>query len=267
MYLLCQKKGDTTSKVVAEACGLERVFPWELNVFGDGVVYNWGSAVGSPEFCDGIYNHPPGVVRAVNKRACFEFAKRDNLPTVPFTTSHAKAKEWWDAGKTVYCRVLSSSSGAKGLVVANQERNVPLKKAPLYTLFRKFTQEVRVFCSDPMHNSPSLVLVKRRMSQENLAAIGLEQADYWVRNMDRGWVYLLPEANQVAWCETVAKEAQRYLVALGLDYGAVDVGVVLDNGYKSHRLIEVNTAPGLKREETIRWVKDTFAAIREEDLV
>lgn len=261
MKLLCQKKGNTTSKVVSDNTGLERVFPWELtapvnpNSFAEPVV-NWGTTIGGPLLRTAlrdVYNAPENVAAAVNKVATFEFANAAGLRVVPYTRSFQQAKEWFESNRTVYCRTLSAASGAKGLHIASKNIGTSLKKSKLYTLFCKSTFEVRVFVASTP-DMPGLVLVKRRLSSEKLAEMGLEKANFWIRNLENGWVFLLPEPNQQAWCTQLVPIAREYLHVLGLEFGAVELLVVLDNGLKSWRLVEVNTAPGLIRQETIDWI-------------
>jgi hypothetical protein len=63
----------------------------------------------------------------------------------------------------------------------------------------------------------------------------------WIRSYDAGWRLDYGQACQLAIRQSVRDEAKLAIKALGLDFGAVDVGVLADN---RPLVLEVNRAPG-----------------------
>jgi hypothetical protein len=63
----------------------------------------------------------------------------------------------------------------------------------------------------------------------------------WIRSYDAGWRLDYGEACQLAIRQSVRDEAKKAIKVLGLDFGAVDVGVLPDG---RPLVLEVNRAPG-----------------------
>jgi hypothetical protein len=63
----------------------------------------------------------------------------------------------------------------------------------------------------------------------------------WIRSYDAGWRLDYGQACQLEIRQSVRDEAKLAIKALGLDFGAVDVGVLADN---RPLVLEVNRAPG-----------------------
>jgi hypothetical protein len=68
-----------------------------------------------------------------------------------------------------------------------------------------------------------------------------DNVNYQIRNADNGWVYCRGGVNPP---RDVLSASRRAVSALGLDFGAVDVG--WNQHHESAAVYEVNTAPGLE---------------------
>jgi glutathione synthase/RimK-type ligase-like ATP-grasp enzyme len=102
--------------------------------------------------------------------------------------------------------------------------------APLYTKYEKRKREYRVH----VWGNEVLDVTEKRKRR------GVD-ADSRIRSWDNGWVFCREDVNYPPHVASVAVDAVH---ALGLDFGAVDVGY---NVLKERAFVfEVNTAPGLE---------------------
>ena len=260
LQLMTRLKGNNTSGQVSALCDLSLKYPWEIS---GGRVINWGSTVGPKESTSYMANLPEAVSRSVNKRATLEFLRKKNIRTIIFTTSLGKARQWWEDGRTVYCRTLTAGHAGAGIVLARKADGVRVRRAPLYSRFTKCAHEVRVL-SSLYEDVEDVVLVKRRMRAPELATLGLEKANYWIRTHENGWVFCSPhEANTDQRRSNQAKRiAKKVLSALGLHFGAVDMQTSIVDGEFRYRIIEVNSAPAIERTDSREWVTSLVNVIR-----
>jgi D-alanine-D-alanine ligase-like ATP-grasp enzyme len=126
------------------------------------------------------------------------------------------------------------------MVLASREREVPIVRAPLYTLYVKKADEYRVHVvRDKMIDYAQK---KKRRTTPN------EKVDYQIRNYANGWVFC---RDGVAIPDCVRYAAISSVSALGLDFGGVDIG------YNAHEgtacVYEVNTAPGIEGTTLVRY--------------
>jgi glutathione synthase/RimK-type ligase-like ATP-grasp enzyme len=105
--------------------------------------------------------------------------------------------------------------------------------APLYTKYIKKADEYRVHVFD----GEVIDVQQKRKRQE----VENEDVDYQIRNSTGGWVFCRAEVDIPDICLSMARRA---VSALGLTFGAVDIGYNRreDMAY----VFEVNTAPGLE---------------------
>jgi hypothetical protein len=226
-------------------------YPWETT--DNETLFNWGSPVGTP-YHPQTWNPAEGVAATINKKMCHHLLEQGSVPTLDWTIYQKEATEWFDAGKTVYCRTKTRASEGRGIVVANKEKEWPMKKAGLYTKFSKSDHEVRVLVGDlPSYDT---ILVKKRMGPDKLKANGLTKADFWVRTYKNGWVYCYTDKESVPWSEGVRHLAHTAIQSLGLNFAAVDVNLTLDKysgKFKSALVLEVNSAPAIEHWATRKF--------------
>ena len=105
--------------------------------------------------------------------------------------------------------------------------------APLYTKYVKKADEYRVH----VFGGEVLDVQQKRKRQE----VPNDEVDYQIRNLAGGWVFCRDNIDCPSSVRELAVGAVR---ALGLDFGAVDIGFNRHNGVGY--VFEVNTAPGVE---------------------
>lgn len=210
----------------------------------DGMVINWG-ATSAPRlegFAGTVINPPVAVAKASNKLTAFNILQGCNVTIPEFTADRAVAQGWTTEGDSVYCRTVLSGHSGVGIVIGTNTENVV--DAPLYTKNVKAKYEFRVH----VMNGKIIDFQQKKKRQ------GFEGGISGIRNHANGWVFcregvvLPPEA------ETQAIKA---VEALGLDFGAVDIGY--NERQNKAYVYEVNTAPGLEGTSLEKYT----AAIKE----
>lgn len=192
------------------------------------VVINWGSSL--PLYPEGVYiNSPAAVALAQNKHSTLALLREHNVPHPDFVVRWEDAQDWLEDGLPVVARTLLRASQARGLVLVQPGEELPV--APLYTLYTKKADEYRVHVVDGV---PMSTQIKRRRR-------GVEQLSRQIRNHNNGWVYC---REAVTPPDSVLSAAVAAVDALGLDFGAVDIGY--NRHYEQPCVYEVNTAPGLE---------------------
>lgn len=247
------------AKALATHCGILRATQRQVRKHGNfDYIINWGS---SERKFEGEYVNPPEAVAvASDKLRTAQVLGNFGIAQADYTTDRAIAEQWLADGETVVERHLLRANSGRGIrivsgadgdvaqghdegdaerhepvaeVRGNAERGQRLKNAPLYTKYFKKADEFRVH----VFGDRVLDVQQKRKRQE----VPNETMDYQVRNAAGGWVFCRAE---VELPDAVRDAAVRAVSALGLDFGAVDVG------YNRHHdtacVFEVNTAPGLE---------------------
>jgi hypothetical protein len=209
------------------------------NPTSNDIVINWGNSrlpehwVTQPK----IINHPDNVAIACNKLSTFDRLVSD-VNTPDYTTCTEVAQQWIDEGHKVYGRKTLTGHSGQGIIIFDQETICTPYYCPLYTKATKAKDEYRVHV---MTGKVIDFVLKRKR-------LGHEGGTRGIRNHSNGWVYardgiVLPEA--------VKLNSIKAVQALGLDFGAVDIGVREDKVF----VYEVNTAPGLTGTTLLRYVE------------
>jgi len=204
------------------------------------VLINWG--VSEPiTILNGhgtLLNKPEAVALASDKLRTFSKLTELQVPTLRFTTHNTVAKDWIRESKTVYCRTLTRGSQGRGIVIARTENE--LVPASLYTLGIMNSKEYRVhvFCGDVID-----IIRKKKMTDDKIRELGLDPRNLSsdIRNLNKGWVFGRDGVNPPPSVLDLAKKA---VLALGLDFGAVDI--ILDKTNNKPYVLEVNTAIGMR---------------------
>ena len=194
------------------------------------IIINWGNSV-SPSWENGrgiIINSFDRVAFACNKWNTFKELARNNVPIPDFTQLPAVAQQWVDEEHRVYGRqILTGHSGA-GIVIFNKGDTI--SSCPLYTKNTKAKYEYRV------HVMNGQVLdVQQKKKRE-----GFEGGAVGIRNHVNGWVFC---RENIVVPECVTEVSLKAVQALGLHFGAVDVG--WNERENRAYVYEVNTAPGI----------------------
>lgn len=230
------------ARALADHCGILRATRKQVNKHGNfDVIINWGK---SERRFEGEYlNSPEAVTVASNKLLAARAFSEAEVPQPGWTTDREEAQGWLEDGPVVERRLLRASAG-RGIRVTSRVElgaqadeagaEVPrIGQAPLYTRYMKKADEYRVH----VFRGRVLDIQQKRKRQE----VDNDDVDYQIRNAHNGWVYCREDVD----CPpTVTEAAVAAVEALGLDFGAADIG------YNRHHdnpfVFEVNTAPGLE---------------------
>ena len=177
-------------------------------------------------------NKPEAVHVAVSKLASLTKMKEAGVRVPNFTTSVGDVRAWIEKGHKVLARRLDRAYGGRGIVLFDGDYLLshPMPVARLYTMYHGKKHEYRV------HVVRSRVI---DVQQKRLRR-GFPLPDFRIRNYANGWVFCRSELRTP---QCVTDEAIKAVEALGLDFGAVDVGY---NEKRDKAIVyEVNTAPGL----------------------
>ena len=244
MKLYAYNNASASAKALAGALGI-KMLKHEGSRYkskrGD-IVINWGASdcpfksVGYDNFR--VLNFRDAVGRAVNKLSCFLHLQRAQVSIPDFCVDKDYARALIQEGAVV-CRTKLTGHSGEGIVIANTEDE--LVDAPLYTQYIKKKEEYRLHV---MHNEVFFVQRKARKLE-----IPNEEVNWQVRNLAGGFIY----ANQdVEIAEEAKEQAVKAIIALGLDFGAVDVILGTD---KQFYVLEVNTACGLAGTTLDKYVE------------
>lgn len=246
------KRWSGGAKALGNRCGILRATPRQVEKHGNfRFIINWGNS--QRRFQGEYVNKPEAVAKASNKLGSAEVLGNFGVPQPPYTTDFAVAKAWWDDGETVVCRTLLRANGGRGIVLASSGEGTDLVKAPMYTKYIKKADEYR------LHVLGDRVIdtQQKRKRQE----VPNEAVNYQIRNAANGWVFCRDEVRAP---EPVIAAAIRAVDALGLDFGAVDVGY--NRRDEAACVYEVNTAPGLEGTTLDKYYEaflEVFPQLRE----
>lgn len=237
------KMKSSSAKQLAQAFGAERVHPDGkfMNNYKRPII-NWGNS--TPPWWLGkhnnqlVLNYPSCVAVAANKLLSFQMFKEVGVKHPEWTTDYKEALQWWGEGIVVLGRYILTGKGGEGIKVFTSL--VPfLSDAKLYTKYFKKKEEYRVHVV--AGKIIDFAMKKKRKGVE---------PNYQIRNADNGWVFC---REGIALPPDVSEQAVKAVTALGLTFGAVDVGY---NVAKQEACVfEVNTAPGIQGSTVDSYVK------------
>ena len=205
-------------------------------------IINWGASSCPYKV---MFNQPEAVMLATLKVNTYQRLNENNIPTCKFTRDIEEANRW-NENYHVLGRKFWRGTGGDGVVVFRKGVHIyPLEGIKFYTRYFKKSREFRVhvFAGNVIH------------IQEKLKKNG-DNDDYnpYVRSHDRGWVFGVGKLRDNPCPANVLEYSVAACKALGLDFGAVDVGWNRDSNVC---VFEVNTAPGLEGS-TVHKYADEF---------
>lgn len=243
--MLAYKNGSESARTLRDALGIKMLkkvgSKWTGKV-GDTII-NWGSSVPFAGKGEAVYiNSPEAVAKAANKlrtQECFAADIGASKYRIPHMTSKALAQTAIEHGSTVVCRTKLTGNSGDGIVIATKVDE--LVDAPLYTIYKKKQQEYRVHVFDG-----KVISVQRKARKNDVEA---DKVNWKVRNLDGGFIFArtgfdVPRA--------VTRAAKVAVKALGLDFGAADIGYHDGEGTFVY---EVNTACGLSGSNLYDYVE------------
>lgn len=243
VFLYPYSMASQGSKALAQALNVRRIYKdrnYQHRPSDTIINYGHGSLPDSvnPNGPFRIINNPSAINRASNKLRAFQALDAAGVPIPPFTTDLTEARQWVDEGARAVCRTVLNGHSGSGIVLASTVNE--LVNAPLYTKYVKKKDEYRIHTS----RLGTFDAVQKRVRA------GSEGNDFQIRNHANGWVYTRDNVNPP---QAVLDAAVQAIQALGLDFGAVDIG------YNTHTeqatVYEVNTAPGLEGTTIDRYAQ------------
>ena len=225
------------AKALGLRAGILRATNKQVQKHGDfDVVINWGR---SERRFNGEYINPPDrVVLASDKSASAAAFREAGVPSPESTTDRNVAQEWLESGEHIVVRKLLRASAGRGIVLVGPEGSEittvrTLPPAPLYVKYVKKATEYRIHVAfgDIIDEQQK----RRRLDTPD------EQVDWQIRNHSNGWVFA---RDGISVPGPVRDAALAAVAALGLDFGAVDIG--FNDHAQAATVYEVNTAPGLE---------------------
>ena len=246
------KQGSASCKALADALGIKRIKlqggRWKGRE-GD-VLINWGSSSQQVVEVAGrarILNHPDKIKVSGNKLLTFNTLyihnQLLNQPIPVNIPEHSTEKEWAvqkiREGKKVVCRTTLTGHSGQGIVIA--ESVDQLVDAPLYVQYVPKKDEYRVHVMNG-----EVFFIQRKARKLDVPD---DAVNWQVRNLDGGFIY----ANQdVQAPELVKEQAKNAIMALGLDFGAVDI---ITTARGKVFVLEVNSACGLAGTTLNKYVE------------
>lgn len=227
------KLKSRSCRAIADHLGVLRTTPRQVRKHGEfDIIINWGAT--QRRFPNARYiNDPEAVVHACDKEATLRILTACAVPCPDWTTVQDDAEAWWESGDTVVARKYTRAHSGRGIVLSSQALHTPVPRAPLYTRYIKKADEYRVH----VVAGQVIDVAQKRKRRE----VDNDDVNYQIRNAGNGWVYCRDGVDAPA---AVLDAGRAAVSALGLDFGAADVGW---NAHKQEPCVyEVNTAPGLE---------------------
>jgi len=202
----------------------------------DECIINWGGGQFSNQGWKAEWlNKPANVCFAVEKLKAFELFNGESVPHPAWTFHVSVALKWLEEGNVVLARRTSTGMTGEGISILNNAR-AEIPSAKFYSKHVQHDQEYRVHVFKGM-----LVNLGVKVAQ-------CRNANMMVRNADgRNWDF--EHTEEAPHAVTLAGIAA--VNALGLDFGAADVG------YRSRDnkayVFEVNSAPGAGHNNITRY--------------
>lgn len=197
---------------------------------------NWGCSEDDGREYD--LNKPWAVRLAANKLLTFEALSHAEVKIPEYTESKDIANKWLDNCK-VLARDTAKGRGGVGITLFKIGQEID-KDYKFYVKYYKKQREFRI------HVFNGNVIFE----QEKLKKRGAD-VDKYIRSHDRGWCFAFNHLRDSPVPDCVREQATSAVAALGLDFGAVDIGWNADSGAC---VFEVNTAPGLEKSSLKMYV-------------
>lgn len=234
------KMASKSAKALARNLDARRVFPNGRYRFkSNHTIINWGNS----NYPDWRYNpfkmlnDPLRVSNACNKLKTFELLNAREISIPDFTQNKTVTSWWIEQGHKVFCRTSLTGHSGQGIVLATTPEEVV--DALLYTKYTQCKYEYRVHVF-----KGQIIDFIRKKKREGV------EANQYIRSCNNGWVFC---REGVELPEEVKEQALRAIQALGLDFGAVDIGFNIREN-KTY-VYEVNSAPGLEGTTLQRYIQ------------
>lgn len=243
------KVGSESATELAELLDVMRVKPDGNYVpkighrvvnWGQSKIPNWAALATRRNVT--ILNKPTAVNIAANKLSALQALKNAGIRIPDFTTEYREAQRWLNNYEVVVERHElrgNSGDGIRIVTLQDDEMEQDLQYAPLYTKFIPKTAEFRVHV---FRGEIIDYIEKKKVVPERRPA----NFNKYISSITCGWVFSHTNVRDIP---EVRQLAIRAVMALGLDFGAVDI--IYADGLPY--VLEVNTAPGLSGVTLVKY--------------
>lgn len=249
VYLFSYNPHSQSAKFLAQAMGIRRIKHHGSRANPD-IIINWGSSdLGLVHLSDQIINWPGPVAYATNKLTSFKILQEAGVSIPPFTTNTQEAESWLEQGKTVVARRLVSGAEGRGIDIYQPgpgRLNIIERDYPLYTQYIPKRKEFRYHVVNGQ-----VIDIQQKVRKRNATG----ERNFYIRNTANGFVFCRGGITPPSDGE---RESVSAVMALGLDFGAVDV--IWNERQNKSFVLEVNTAPGIEGT-TVQRYKEALSAL------
>lgn len=217
------------------------------------LIINWGNPCPMDVPTHAFLNPPHTVDAAIDKAATWTILERAGVPTVTWTLDAQEARDWLLAEERVMIRTTLRGTQGRGIRVYSLEGT-------------QYTGSLHDFMADARVGDVYVKVfesVPARVTEYRVAVVDGEAIDTmqkrrrtdhaglidpYIRSHDRGWVFCRGGLEVPGIVHNTAAQA---VAALGLDFGAVDLG--LHRGGGRICVYEINSAPGLEGSSILNY--------------
>lgn len=261
LILYCDRPSDT-ARELSRRLNARRLFGdvrKRLRQTAGAILLNYGTSrmpswdVGAKAI---VLNKPEAIQNAISKVKSHDLLSKAGIPTLAQTTLPDVAAGWLQDGCSVLAR-RDGLSGGKGIVfLPKGSQSCP--PADFYTKYFPKTHEFRAHVVSGRLIDLTLKKLQNGKSKGETA----DAVARIVRSLENGWIHAhefkLSDVERAA----IEKIAVGAVEALGLDFGAVDIlgkwNTKTPNKPPELAVCEVNTAPGLGNEVTLKAYVEAF---------
>lgn len=224
-----------SAKALSKALGVKRIKHTGKAIKVESFI-NWGASKIDREIEAAIIiNNPKAVGVASDKLLSFRKFKEAGVCIPEFTESQEEASKWLAEGFVVVARTKLRAHSGDGIIIIDPDCDNPVPNAKLYTKYIPKSDEYRVH----MYKNGAAFFVQRKARNKDTPD---EKVNWKVRNHGNGFIYANQDIKMQGQREAY-DECRKAIVALELDFGAVDI--VYNRKKGKYYVLEVNTAPGL----------------------
>jgi glutathione synthase/RimK-type ligase-like ATP-grasp enzyme len=187
-----------------------------------------------------VLNDPGYVEEAQCKLTTYRRLEQDGVAIPAYTDDPAVAADWLAEGRFRRVLARSTTRGSQGVGIAVLDSDTQMMpRVPLYVEYVPKKHEYRIHVGRNRNGQYEVLDVQQKRKRRE---VDNDDVNYQVRNGRHGWVFCRDDITPPSG-EAMA-QAIAALRSLGLDFGAVDLGVTEKDGRVA--VYEVNTAPGLE---------------------